>query len=105
MNAVIHAFKNGEQPGEIHIDLEKQGDTVRMVFSDNGVGIEPQTRDKIFEPFFTTRRGQGGSGLGLNIVYNIVIRQLGGRIRCESELGHYTQFIIEFSSASAGETL
>jgi signal transduction histidine kinase len=48
----------------------------------------------IFDPFFTTRRGQGGSGLGLHIVYNIVTGTLGGRIEVASQLGHGTRFTL-----------
>jgi signal transduction histidine kinase len=47
-------------------------------------------RDRIFEPFFTTRLGQGGSGLGLSIVHNIVTKVLGGTIRVDSEVGSGT---------------
>lgn len=50
---------------------------------------------KIFDPFFTTKRGQGGSGLGLHIIYNLVTQKLGGAIRCESEVGTGTRFVIE----------
>ena len=56
-------------------------------FSDNGVGISEANLGKIFDPFFTTKLGQGGSGLGLNIVHNIVTGLLGGRITVESAPG------------------
>jgi two-component system NtrC family sensor kinase len=49
----------------------------------------------VFEPFFTTKRGQGGSGLGLHIVYNLVTQKLGGQIACESTPGVGTTFTIE----------
>ena len=50
--------------------------------------------DKVFDPFVTTKRGQGGTGLGLNIVYNIVTQTMGGMIKCESEEGQGAKFII-----------
>ncbi|MDR0440849.1 MAG: HAMP domain-containing histidine kinase, partial [Candidatus Accumulibacter sp.] len=61
---------------------------------DSGKGIAPENLDKIFEPFFTTARGQGGSGLGLHLVYNIVTRNLGGSIEVTSVPGEGTQFTV-----------
>lgn len=58
---------------------------VKLVFSDNGVGIPPENLPRVFDPFFTTKLGQGGSGLGLNIVYNLVVDELGGEISILSE--------------------
>jgi signal transduction histidine kinase len=66
-----------------------------FTYSDDGRGIPPENLDKIFEPFYTTKRGQGGSGLGLHIIYNIVTQKLGGTISCESEVGVGTRFIID----------
>ncbi|MGL4369722.1 MAG: ATP-binding protein, partial [Spirochaetota bacterium] len=63
---------------------------------DNGIGISEENISKIFNPFFTTRRGSGGSGLGLNIVYNIVTQTLRGSIECGSEPGKGTTFTIIF---------
>jgi signal transduction histidine kinase len=65
-------------------------------YSDTGAGMSEAVANKIFEPFFTTRRGQGGSGLGLYICYNIVTVRLGGTIRCESAPGAGTRFLIEY---------
>jgi signal transduction histidine kinase len=48
-------------------------------FADDGVGLTPEVRERLFEPFFTTKRGQGGSGLGMHIVYTIV-HQMGGQV-------------------------
>ena len=56
-----------------------------ITVSDNGHGIASENQSKIFDPFFTTRLGQGGSGLGLNIVYNLVTGLLGGDIQVTSE--------------------
>jgi len=67
---------------------------VLLRFSDDGVGIPAHNMGKIFDPFFTTKLGQGGSGLGLNIVHNIVTGMLGGRISVESQPGSGTLFTI-----------
>ncbi|MFY0666122.1 MAG: hypothetical protein JXQ97_15970 [Natronospirillum sp.] len=99
MNAIIHGFDNGKNEGHIVIDIEVEGEGVNILFSDDGAGMEKAVRQRVFEPFFTTRRGQGGSGLGLNIVYNLVVQRLRGKIRCESAVGKGTQFHISLPQA------
>ncbi|MBM7866501.1 ABC transporter substrate binding protein [Heliomicrobium gestii] len=101
MNSLIHGF--GEcGHGTIRIDLQLVGDRVRLVYSDDGRGIPPEHLQRIFDPFFTTNRAQGGTGLGLNIVYNLVTQRLRGKIRCESivdagaDAGSGTRFTIDF---------
>jgi len=66
-------------------------DTVEIIFTDNGRGMSDDIRRRAFDPFFTTRRDQGGTGLGLHIVYNIVTSRLGGRISLTAEEGKGTQ--------------
>jgi signal transduction histidine kinase len=68
---------------------------VRIEFSDDGRGIEPGHAARVFEPFFTTRMGSGGTGLGLNIVYNIVTTLLGGTIRAEGAPGAGAVFVLD----------
>ena len=97
MNAMIHAFGGPEGNGGnilISITPDPEHDMVTLHFADNGAGIPTENLPKIFDPFFTTRRGSGGSGLGLNIVYNIVTQKLGGKLRVESEIGKGTTFIL-----------
>ena len=78
MNSLVHGFAEG-QAGTITISVQLQGnDTVAIRYTDTGKGIPEKNLAKIFEPFFTTRRGSGGTGLGLHIVYNIVAQSLGG---------------------------
>jgi signal transduction histidine kinase len=78
MNSLVHGFAEG-QVGFITISAQLQGrDTVMIRYTDTGKGIPEKNLAKIFEPFFTTRRGSGGTGLGLHIVYNIVAQSLGG---------------------------
>jgi len=57
--------------------------------------MDEDTRKQIFDPFFTTKRNRGGTGLGMNIVYNLVTQKLKGHIKCNSSLGKGTKFIIE----------
>lgn len=94
MNSLIHAYPNGEQ-GTIVIDVNLTPDQFTLIYSDDGVGIAEQHMKRIFEPFFTTRRGKGGTGLGLNILYNLVTQTLAGSIDCRSQVGHGTSFIIK----------
>lgn len=96
MNSVLHGFDNGARAGEIRIRCSIGGRRVRLEYSDTGNGMAPAVREKIFEPFFTTKRGQGGSGLGMYICYNIVTAQLNGTIECESQPGEGVRFIVEF---------
>jgi signal transduction histidine kinase len=67
---------------------------VELIVKDNGVGISVANLGRIFDPFFTTKLGQGGSGLGLNIVYNLINDVFGGSIRVESSLGQGASFIM-----------
>ncbi|MEQ8332194.1 PAS domain S-box protein [Nisaea sp.] len=93
LNALTHAFGQ-EGEGKIEIRTLTFGDQVRISFADNGLGMTEAVRGRIFEPFFTTRRGAGGSGLGLHIVYNLVTTKLSGTIRCFSNPGEGTRFDI-----------
>jgi signal transduction histidine kinase len=93
-NAILHAFSD-TQRGEMRLQTRQLPEgKVEIIFSDNGVGINPQHQNQVFDPFFTTRLGQGGSGLGLHIVYNLVTTGLNGTISLESELKQGTQFRI-----------
>jgi PAS domain S-box-containing protein len=84
LNTVAHAFPSGEG-GEVHIKVKEAGDShVEVQFSDNGCGMSADIRRRAFDPFFTTRRSEGGTGLGLHIVYSIVTSRLGGRIHLYS---------------------
>jgi signal transduction histidine kinase len=93
-NALFHGFP-GIPAGRVRIAADPAGDHVRLLVSDNGRGIPPEHLSRVFDPFFTTRLGQGGSGLGLHIVYSIVTRVLGGRIMLTSQPGEGTTFNLE----------
>lgn len=93
-NAVVHAFGD-RQGGRIRIELLSQdAEHIHLALSDNGRGIPPEHLDQVFKPFFTTRLGQGGSGLGLHLVYTIVCDVLGGHIELSSRLGEGTRFVL-----------
>jgi PAS domain S-box-containing protein len=84
LNALVHGFSD-DMRGEVRVQArEIDGDRVELLISDNGRGIPADHLSKVFDPFFTTRMGQGGSGLGLHIVYTLVTRVLGGSIAIES---------------------
>jgi signal transduction histidine kinase len=84
----------GLLPNEIRIDVRRDEVAVRIDYADNGQGMDESVRRRIFEPFFTTRRGQGGSGLGMHIVYNLVTQGLQGSIECISARGEGALFRI-----------
>ncbi len=92
-NSVIHAFPDGHS-GHLSLHIIKTDHGVDLTYQDDGCGIPSQVQDKIFDPFFTTKRGKGGSGLGMNIVYNLVTRELGGEITLHSEMDQGCQFTI-----------
>lgn len=99
MNSLIHGFK-GISQGDMHLDVTEHDNDIELVYRDNGRGLDPQIADRIFEPFVTTTRGQGGSGLGTHIVYNLVTQALKGKISCESQVGNGVVFKIIFPRKS-----
>jgi signal transduction histidine kinase len=102
LNAANHAFPDGRS-GTISISARPRGsDDVEIIFADNGAGMTPDVQRQAFDPFFTTRRNEGGTGLGLHIVYNLVTQQLGGRMMLDSRLGQGTTFRIIMPRAAKG---
>lgn len=95
LNSVTHAFDPDDE-GEIHFDISTSGDIVEIIYWDNGRGISPQTLRHIFDPFYTTARGEGGTGLGMHITYNLVTQTLKGTISCESPESGGIRFVIRF---------
>jgi PAS domain S-box-containing protein len=83
MNSLVHGFE-GIDKGEILIEITEQEGQLVFRYSDNGKGMDKDTVKKVFDPFFTTKRKQGGTGLGMYIVYNLVTQKLRGQISCES---------------------
>jgi signal transduction histidine kinase len=97
MNSLIHAY-SPEDAGHLVFDFKQEGEQIIFEYADDGKGIPKENLSKIFDPFFTTKRGQGGSGLGLHIVYNLVTQKLNGTIECDSQVGVGTKFIIKLPS-------
>jgi signal transduction histidine kinase len=100
-NAILHGFE-GRDAGKIRIEAEQSDSNEQVVLrvSDNGQGIPANILPRIFDPFFTTKLGHGGSGLGLNIVHNMVFSILGGRISAESVVGQGTCFTMTLATIS-----
>jgi signal transduction histidine kinase len=70
------------------------GDTVEIRIRDNGTGIPPEVKDRMFNPFFTTKPAGEGTGLGLSMSHDIIVKQHGGTIDVDTEPGHFTEFRI-----------
>lgn len=93
-NAVLHAF-DGRRGGTMRLSARTNGSAgATITFADDGVGIAPAHLKRVFEPFFTTKMGQGGSGLGMSISYNIVTSLFGGDISVDSTPGKGTCFTL-----------
>ena len=95
-NSLAHAFPDrddGRMTLSVRID---DGDTAVLDYRDDGIGIDEAALGKIFDPFYTTKRGAGGSGLGLHIVFNLTTRILGGKVRADSKPGDGIHFELRF---------
>lgn len=103
MNSLIHAFDEGDS-GEISISVELKQHRCYLHYRDNGKGVPEHIRKRIFDPFVTTRRGDGGSGLGLHLVYNLVTQALNGKISLESQLGAGIQIDFDFPIGGVSPT-
>ncbi|AGW14038.1 PAS domain-containing sensor histidine kinase [Megalodesulfovibrio gigas] len=101
MNSLNHAFNGTSGAMRLGIVSAPASDMVTLRFEDNGLGMPEAVRRRAFDPFFTTRRGQGGTGLGLHIVYNLVVNSLGGTITLDSTEGKGTAFTITFPRTPA----
>ncbi|MDY0870839.1 PAS domain S-box protein [Dongia rigui] len=100
-NAILHGFPKGDPnalpAGARRIGIKAQAvdaQMIRLEVRDNGVGIPAAALGRIFDPFYTSKLGQGGSGLGLHIVHNIVTDVLAGSVSVESDVGTGTAFVI-----------
>ncbi|MBL4796969.1 MAG: hypothetical protein JKY50_06125 [Oleispira sp.] len=92
MNSLLHGFEGIEQ-GRITIEAEQQIDKVIILYSDDGIGLNKESQAKIFDPFYTTKRGYGGTGLGMHLVYNLVNQALQGNIQLQ-QASHGCAFMI-----------
>lgn len=81
MNSLVHGFRDMSD-GQIRFECYRSGDGIIIDYQDSGKGISEDAISKVFDPFFTTRRGEGSSGLGMHVSFNIVTQKFGGDIQC-----------------------
>jgi signal transduction histidine kinase len=77
------------------------GNRVEIRIRDNGTGIPQEVKEKMFNPFFTTKPAGEGTGLGLSMSHDIVVKQHGGRIDVDTKPGEFTEFIISLPRTGA----
>jgi signal transduction histidine kinase len=80
------------------------GNKVEIRIRDNGIGIPLEVKEKMFNPFFTTKPAGEGTGLGLSMSHDIVVKQHGGKIDVQTEPGSFTEFIITLPRTAAAQT-
>lgn len=102
-NSVKHGFE-GRTVGQIRIAARSDGTQVVVEYEDDGCGILAANLHHLFEPFYTTKLGQGGSGLGLYIVHNLVVNVLGGQVSAFSTEGRGTRFVLHLPVEAPGPT-
>lgn len=95
MNSLVHGFED-DRDGNIRIEARLVEDMVQFDYSDDGSGMDAATLAQLFDPFFTTKRGQGGSGLGAHILYNLVTGPLGGTVKVDSQPGEGLHYRLRF---------
>ncbi len=89
---------NGIFEPSLNATTRKLGKAIEIRIRDNGIGIAPDVREKMFNPFFTTKPTGEGTGLGLSMTHDIIVKQHGGRIDVETKLGEFTEFIVTLPS-------
>jgi signal transduction histidine kinase len=105
LNAVVHAFPEGGTNNRVIISTRALTDyEAEIIVADNGKGMTEEVQKRAFDPFFTTRRDQGGTGLGLHIIYTIVRQRLGGMLSLDTQVGRGTVFRITLPRAAPRDT-
>lgn len=94
LNCFKHGLNGGKESGTIKINLFTEQDNIALTISDNGQGMSEKVKKHIFDPFFTTKRGQGGTGLGMHIVFNLCAQRLNGTIEVTSKPKVGSEFIV-----------
>nr|WP_250885612.1 two-component regulator propeller domain-containing protein [Shewanella jiangmenensis] len=92
-NSIIHAYPDGKE-GKLELNIRQTENGIEIDYRDDGCGMNEEIQQHIFHPFYTTKRGKGGSGLGMNIVYNLVHQVLGGDIQLYTAPGEGARFVI-----------
>ncbi|WP_159737859.1 PAS domain-containing sensor histidine kinase [Vibrio atypicus] len=93
LNSVNHAFDDTPN-ATINIEFMQSDENIIFIYRDNGVGVDSSLHHKIFEPFYTSKRNCGGSGLGLNLVFNLITQKLKGQLKFESTVGEGVCFTL-----------
>ena len=104
LNLISNAFhavhkrqRDGGDPSyepEVTVSTRALPQGLEIRVRDNGTGIPDEVRAKMFDPFFTTKPPGEGTGLGLSLSHDIVVKQHGGRIDVDSKVGEYTEFVV-----------
>ena len=107
-NGFYAAHKRAEQAADqsfkptLRLSTRDLGDEVEIRVRDNGTGISADVRAKIFDPFFTTKPPGEGTGLGLSLTFDIIVKQHGGQLRVDSAVNEFTEFVVILPRASTG---
>ena len=99
-NTLLHAYEN-KSSGEVYIKVSQEGEQVKIIYSDKGRGIPQENIAMVFDPFYTSNRSKGSAGLGLYILYILVVKQLSGAIECTSSAENGTCFTICFKGVNS----
>lgn len=102
INSVAHGFNQGEDAGNIKIEITRDGNDAVIRYTDDGKGIPANIIPKVFDPFFTTNRQAGRSGLGMHIIYNIITQKFKGTITCEDTSSKGALFVIRVPVSVGG---
>ncbi len=94
-NSLLHGFEHIKDGKMRLCARHDEQNKVTLIYEDNGCGIPSELQRRVFDPFYTTKLGQGGSGLGLYITYNLITGVLGGELLLESVAIQYTLFTIK----------
>ena len=92
-NSLLHGFEAKEK-GHIRLITKESNENVIIICEDDGIGVHKDVLHKIFEPFITTKRNKGGTGLGLNISYNLVTQHLKGSIKLDTTYQEGARFVM-----------
>jgi signal transduction histidine kinase len=95
------AEANGGYEPTVAAATRNLGDSIEIRIRDNGTGISSEVKEKMFDPFFTTKPAGEGTGLGLSLSYDIIVKQHGGSIEVETQPGEFTEFRIILPRAAA----